>query len=249
MHTPIDVGLPRSARAVTEELLALGGAPLPAEALPGETDGKETRKHRKREAKLRRDALRPPDSFERFRILAELVNEGRRIVELADHKARYALVVIGVLNAGVFFIISRGHLLADLPQAIKPWLVGLAVIYSALTFIFMYYAVECLRPRRMQYLDVMLANDGIDTPPVLHGPRGILFWETIAKYELDAYRRAWASVRMEQLNAEVVVIAHQQARLIRAKYAALHWLFRGLAVLLVLAGVLLAVYAGFGLAG
>lgn len=249
MPTPIDVGLPRPGHAVTDELLALGEAPLPAAGPSGETDEKETRKHRKREAKLRRDALRPPDSFERFRILAELVNQGRRIVELADHKARYALVVIGVLNAGVFFIISRGHLLADLPQAIKPWLVGVAVIYSALTFIFMYYAVECLRPRRMEYLDVMLASDRIGTPAARHNPHGILFWETIAKYEFDAYRRAWASVRMEQLNAEVVVIAHQQARLIQSKYAALQWLFRGLAALLVLAGVLLAVYARFGLAG
>jgi hypothetical protein len=244
-----DVGLPRSVHAVTDELLVLGGSPLPAAGPPGDADDKETHRHRKREAKLRRDAVRPPESFERFRILAELVDQGRQVVELADHKARYALVVIGVLNAGVFFIISRGHLLADLPQSIKPWLVGLVVIYSALTFIFMYYAVECLRPRRMPYLGVMVANDGIDTPAALHGPRGILFWETIAKYELDAYRRAWASVRMEQLNAEVVVIAHQQARLIRSKYAALQWLFRGLAVLLVLAGVLLAVYAGFGLAG
>jgi formate-dependent nitrite reductase membrane component NrfD len=101
----------------------------------------------------------------------------------------------------------------------------------------------------MEYLDAMIANDSIDPPAARHSPRGILFWETIAKYELDAYRRAWGSVRMEQLNAEVVVIAHQQARLIRSKYAALQWLFRGLAVLLVLAGALLAVYAGFGLAG
>jgi hypothetical protein len=244
-----DVGFQRPARAVTEQLPALGGAPLATAGPIGETDDKETRKHRKREAKLRRDAMRPPESFERFRILAELVNQGRRVVELADHKARYALVVIGVLNAGVFFIISRGHLLADLPQAIKPWLVGLAILYSALTFIFMYYAVECLRPRRMEYLDFMLANDGIDTPVARYSPRGILFWETIAKYELEAYQRAWASVRMEQLNDEVVVIAHQQARLIRSKYAALQWLFRGLAVLLVLAGVLLAVYTGFVLAG
>jgi hypothetical protein len=244
-----DAGFARPVHVVTEEPLALGGAPLPAAGPPGDADDKEVRKHRKLEAKLRRDAMRPPESFERFRILAELVDQGRQVVELADHKARYALVVIGVLNAGVFFIISREHLLADLPQSIKPWLVGLVVIYSALTFIFMYYAVECLRPRRMPYLDVMVANDGIDTPAALHGPRGILFWETIAKYELEAYRRAWATVRMEQLNAEVVVIAHQQARLIRSKYAALQWLFRGLAVLLILAGVLLAVYAVFGLAG
>ncbi len=81
-------------------MLALGGAPLPAARVSADDHDKAARKRRKSEAKLRRDAERPPESFERFRILAELVNEGRRVVELADHKARYALVVIGVLNAG-----------------------------------------------------------------------------------------------------------------------------------------------------
>ncbi|HET8837330.1 MAG TPA: hypothetical protein VFN08_21575 [Gemmatimonadales bacterium] len=36
-------------------------------------------------------------------------------------------------------------------------------------------------------------------------PRGLLYWETIAAYELEAYRQAWSGVSMEQLNAEVVV--------------------------------------------
>ncbi len=81
-----------------------------------------------------------------------------------------------------------------------------------------------------------------------HSPRGVLFWETIAEYELDAYRRAWSGIRMEQLNAEVVVIAHQQAGLIRAKYVALGRLYWGLAMLVVLGALLLTVYAGFGLA-
>ena len=39
-------------------------------------------------------------SSERFRILIEMVSEGRQVVDLADHKARYALVMMGVLNAG-----------------------------------------------------------------------------------------------------------------------------------------------------
>jgi hypothetical protein len=59
--------------------------------------------------------VRPPDSFERFRITAELVAEGRQLVEIADHKARYALIVLGVLNPAVFEVISRPNLLEDHP--------------------------------------------------------------------------------------------------------------------------------------
>ena len=100
--------------------------------MAGESD-KQARKRRKREAKLRRDSERPPDSFERFRILMEMIGEGRQVVDLADHKARYALVMMGVLNAGVFFLMSRAHLIADLPQSVKPWLTGFLIAYAALS--------------------------------------------------------------------------------------------------------------------
>ncbi len=224
---------------------ALGGTPLPASGLlPSEHD-KQARKLRKREARLRRDAERPPASFERFRILAELVNEGRQVVDLADHKARYSLVVMGILNAGVFFLMSRSHLFGNLSPGVKPWLIGLAVVYVALTFLFVFYAVDTLRPRRLRYAGTMASDDSSGEG---RGPRGILFWETIATYELDAYRRAWSDARMEQLNAEAVIIAHHQARLIRAKYVALGRLYLGLAVLVALAGMLLAVFTMLGLA-
>jgi hypothetical protein len=230
-------------------MAALGGGPLPEVGpAPGEGD-KQARRRRKREMKLRRDAERPPESFERFRILAELVNEGRQVVDLVDHKARYSLVVMGVLNAGVFFLISRSHLFGSVSQGAKPWLIGFMVVYAALTFLFVFYAVDCLRPRRLQHPDLMAANGDNGEPWARHAPRGILFWETIANYELDAYRRAWSGIRMEQINAEVVIIAHQQGQLIRAKYVALGRLYRGLSILVVLAGILLLVYTAFGLAG
>jgi hypothetical protein len=231
-----------------EALVALGGSLLPEAGFRPDGTEEQTRKQRRREAKLRRDAERPPDSFERFRMLAELVNEGRQVVELVDHKVRYALVVMGVLNAGVFFIMSRGGLIATLPETIKPWLIGFLITYAALTFLFVFYAVDCMRPRRLRYADVMSINGGGSDATVQHNPRGILFWETISRYDLDSYRRAWSTVRMEQLNAEVVIIAHQQAQLIRAKYASLGRLFFGLAVLVVLGAVLLAAYTGFALA-
>ncbi len=228
-------------------MLALGGAPLHPAGPPPDGAEKRARKLQKQEAKRRRDAERPPESFERFRILAELVDEGRQVVEIVDHKVRYALVIIGALNAGVFFLMSRAHMFASLSQGVKPWLMGFLITYAALTVVFVFYAVDCLRPRRLRYADVMSANSGNGEASALSSPRGILFWETIAGYELDAYRRAWSGIHMDQLNAEVVVIAHQQAQLIRAKYVALGRLYQGLAVLVVLAGVLLAVYPGSAL--
>ncbi len=217
---------------------ALGGAPLP-QPVPGE-DEKEARKRRKRESRLRQDAQRPPDSFERFRILSELVKEGRQVIEMADHRARYSLVVMGVLNAGVFSLMSRSHLFGGVSYAAKPWLIGFLVVYAALSFLFVYYAADCLRPRQLGYGHTMaFSGDG-------HLPRGVLYWETIATYDLDAYRRAWSGVRMEQLNAEVVVIAHTMSRLIRIKYVALGRLYVGMAALALLAGALLAVITFFG---
>jgi hypothetical protein len=229
--------------AVAERLEAvLGGAPLPpADTTPGEHD-KQARKRRKREAKLRRDAERPPGSFERFRVLSELVSEGRQVVDLADHKARYSLVIMGVLNAGVFLVISRSHLLGDLPPALKTGLILTIGVYGVLTFLFVYYALDCLRPRRLHY--AQLLGDGHGGQP---GPLGILYWESIAGYDLDAYRRAWGEVRMDQLNAEVVIIAHSLSGLIRAKYRALGRLYWGLAGLVALAGALLVAVTVIGL--
>ncbi|HEX3233999.1 MAG TPA: hypothetical protein VHR41_07360 [Gemmatimonadales bacterium] len=235
----------RAAPAVDEMTAASGGALRPEPtAVTGESDRQE-RKSRKRETKLRRESERPPDSFERFRILMEMVSEGRQVVALADHKARYALVVMGVLNAGIFFLMSPAHLIVSLPQSIKPWLVGSLIAYAALSCVFVLHAIDCLRPRQLHYSQLLSSATG---PSARGGQGGLMYWEATAGYELEAYRHAWDTVHMDQINGEVVVIAHRLALLIRAKYAALGKLYAGLVVLVVLAGVLLAVYTVFALA-
>jgi hypothetical protein len=210
-------------------------------AEPDHAAGKAARKRRKQEEKLRLDAERPPKSLERWRILMDVVDEGRRVAELADHKARYALVVMGVLNAGVFLVLSRAHLLSDLSSELKPWLIGLLVVYAGLTCLFVFHAIDCLRPRRLR-------EAGSPTEGDPQKPQGLLHWEFIEARDLGAYQRAWSTIKMEQLNGEVVVIAHNLARLIAAKYRALGRLYWGLAVLVVLAALQLIVYAGFALA-
>jgi hypothetical protein len=240
------VGVADAALVTLDELVAApGGAPLPEPAPAVGESEKHARKRQKREAKLRRDSDRPPDSFERFRILMELIGEGRQVVDLADHKARYALVIMGALNAGVFFLLSRGHLIADLPPSVKPWLIGFLMMYTALNFVFVLHAIDCLRPRRLHYAELLPGSRGAAS----HGGRhGVMYWEAIAGYELETYQEAWGRVHMAQINSEVVVIAHRLALLIRAKYAALGKLYAGLVILVVLAGVLLALYTWFALA-
>lgn len=222
------------------------GTPQAVNGLPawvGEESDKQARKAHKRETRFRRESERRPDSFERFRILMETVSEGRQVVDLADHKARYALVIMGVLNAGVFFLMSRAHLIAALPHSIKPWLIGALIAYVALSFVFVLHAIDCLRPRQLHYSQ-LLSSAG---PPARGVRRGLMYWEAIAGYELAVYRREWDSVRMDQINGEVVVIVHRLAHLIRAKYAALGRLYAGLVILVVLAGMLLALSTGFAL--
>jgi hypothetical protein len=225
---------------------SMGGAPL-AEPGPafGETE-KAARKRHKRDLRRLRDAERPPDAFERWRILAELVKEGNQIIDMVDHRARYSLVILGALNAGLALILSRLGVLEGLSPNARWAFVGVLVVYAAVTALCVYFAVECLRPRHLYPSDVAMATVGDAGVQPRHAPRGILFWETVSAYELDDYRKAWGEVRMEQLNAEVVALAHRQSRAIRAKYAILGRLFTGLVLLVVLAALLLGTRALLG---
>jgi hypothetical protein len=237
MASPAADVLPTIPASIAGRSILLGGAPAPSPAEPVYEGDKAARKRRKRDEKLRRDAERPPKSLERWRILMDVVDEGRRVVELADHKARYALVVMGALNAGVFLLLARAHVISGLSSELKPWLIGFLVGYAGLSCLFVFQAIDCLRPRQLR-------DTGLLATAGPHGPRGLLYWELIGAYKLDAYQGAWSTVRMEQLNAELVLIAHHLARLIGRKYRALGRLYWGLAALVVLAALQLVMFAG-----
>ena len=188
------------------------------------------RKERKREAKRRRDARRPPDSYERFKILLEVIGEQRHVVDLEDHRARYAMIIMGAINAGVFLVASRAVGNGQLPAPLPHWLVGVVVVYLAATLLFILGAVDCLRPRALQR-------------------RGLLHWEGALMHDVAEYQGAWSEVRMDQLNSEAVLVAHMLARMIHEKYRANRRLYGGLAVLIVLGAVLLTILGMISLIG
>jgi hypothetical protein len=180
------------------------------------------KKERKREAKRLRDAQRQPDSFERFKILLQVIGEQRHVVDLEDHRARYAMIIMGAVNAAVLLVGSRiatkGHLMAVLPQ----WLMAVILVYLAATMLFIVAVVDCLRPR------------------ALHR-RGLLHWEGALRHSVHEYEAAWSEVRMDQLNREAANVAHMLAHLIHAKYRANRRLYTVLVVLIGLGAVLLMI--------
>ena len=189
------------------------------------------------------DTLRPPDAWERFRILLESVDQGRRITEMADHKARYALVLIGLVNAAVILLGTRSDFLEGSPGWLDPWLHALLIPYIGATFAALGFAIACLRPHALQ-----TSPSGTDRPS---GPgqqaQGVLFWEGIVRRNLEHYQRTWDSVTMGQLNAELVVVAHALAVVNRTKFVAVRRMYIALVLVIALAAFLLALDVWFGI--
>lgn len=218
------------------EDVAIDGCPAWAPLTPAPPPAPDPRREHKRKARLARDAVRLPDSWERLRVLIEVVDEERSVVEIADHKARYGLVILGVINTILFVLLARGSVFRAVPGWLEPWLVALVALYLVLTFLFVLHAIQCLRPRELA------GDDSVHRAGIL----GIMFWEGIIQHDLAGYRKEWSEARMDQLTTEAATVAYRLAHLIRAKYQALGRLYSGLVVLLGLCTILIAAYAAWG---
>jgi uncharacterized protein YjiK len=207
-------------------------APVAADL--AEDDGKR----RRREAKLQAESTRSMDPWERYRALVDTLEEAQDLVELADRKARFALVIMGALNIAFFFLATRTDLVDYLPLWLRPFLGFYLLLYAAVALFFFLEAIEALRPRRFQPHLSYPGEGGRE-----HYPEGVRYYEDIVQRDLEAYRRAWREVRFGQLNAEIAVQNHIMARINVDKYRSLRRLYGGLRVLTILAGGLLAILA------
>ena len=201
-------------------------------------DGDDDPKRRKKEAKLLAEQARSLDPWERYRTLVDALEEGMDLVELADRKARFALVIMGALNISFFFLVTRAELIDVLPAALRPFLGFYLLIYAGVALFFFLEAIEALKPRRFRPQHAVPRRGWAE-----HFPEGLRYYEDVVLRDLEAYRRAWREVRFGQLNAELAVQNHVMARINSDKFRSLRRLYGGLRVLTLLAGGLLAVLA------
>ncbi len=220
-----------------------GGSVGTEEAAPSSETERKAEKNRRKEAKRLEDAKRPLDAWERYRALVDALDEGHQLLEIADRKARFALVIMGALNVLTFLLATRVEFLELIPQGWRSWLGVYLVVYAAVSVYFFLQAIEALRPRRF---NPRLQYPGEAGPD--HFPMGLRYYEDAVMRDLEAHRRAWREVGFGQLNAELSVQTHIMARTNQDKYRALRRLYVGLRVMTLLAAGLITVLAFAALA-
>jgi uncharacterized protein YjiK len=189
----------------------------------------------KKEKKQRKDAIRALDSWERYRALTDAVDEANDLVDLADHKARFALVIMAAVNVVLFFTADAMDPLKSKSFVLQIVLGIYLFFYILIALYFFLQAIESLRPRKSKPQVAPVDEAGIEEFPL-----GIRFYEDILRRDVDAYKKAWQEVRIGQLNAELAVQAHALAEINKAKYGALRRLYKGLQIMLLMAVGLVA---------
>jgi hypothetical protein len=181
----------------------------------------EAKAERKRQKDLERfTETRPLDPWERYRALSDHVDHLLDVTELADRKTRFALVILGALNAVNVLIAIRA------PQIVAG--------YVLISLYFFVFAIMALRPRagRMHRAGEARAGGGVP---------GLRLMDDMLATDIDDYYELWKRAEVGQLDREMALQAYLLARANADKFRAVHRVFRGLLLLVGLTGVLVAI--------
>jgi hypothetical protein len=188
----------------------------------------------RRKLEEERGLLDPPD---RYKALVNAVEASQDLIELADKKARFALVIMSVLNAVAVLLVVRGGTAVIPRTGILGVLVAVEfATYAVVTVYYISQAINALRPR------------GVAPPPSSQLPElvepeksmRVLFYADVVARERTRYRELWANLRMDNLTTELADQLYTLSVINGQKYAALQRLYFGLTVMTVLLAVVIA---------
>ena len=194
-------------------------------------DAKAERKRRKDEERF--TETRPLDPWERYRALSDHVDHLLDVTELADRKTRFALVILGALNAvNVLIAIRAPQIDADglNHTFIQVYVAG----YVLISLYFFVYAIMALRPRvgRMHRIGEKRSHGGLP---------GLRLMDDILATDIDDYYELWRTAEVGQLDREMALQAYLLARANAEKFQAVRRVFQGLLLLVGLTALLVAI--------
>jgi hypothetical protein len=196
-------------------------------------------KGRKKELKRLHDSTRSLDGWEQYRALVDASEEAYDLIDISNREARFALIVMGALNAVPFVFLTRTDTIAALSRNER---IGMAILlagYVVLLFYFILQAIEALHPGWFKPEISTWATDRLDHPA------GVRHFEEIIHRTAAEHWTAWQNVRLSQLNAELAVQIHSLARKNHAKHLAVRRLYLGLRAMVTMLGAVLLLYAVF----
>lgn len=197
----------------------------------------DAKAERRRQRGLERfDENRVLDPWERYRALSDHYEALQDASEQGDRKTRFALLILGGLNAVNLVVVTRGDVLG-LPTT-GQGVVGVYVAcYALLSLCFFFYAIAALRPR----------TPTVESTP--EGTGGLRRAEAIVKQAHDEYCETWKHARLGSLNDELASMAYAMAYGNTEKLRALGRVYFGLYVLVGLTAALLVMLGWSALAG
>src|SRR5262245_57359397 len=183
-------------------------ADIPKLSLEAQTD-KEVRRERRRLEKHQEDQVRLIDGWEQYRALWDGIDFKRQIINMGDKKVRFALVIMGALNAALLLVLTRGPVLRSLPPSARVVLIVLLAIYGVVTYWFVLHTIEALRPRpeaRVADNDHWVAREGAGLGTNgAPAPMGLMIHGTDLTRSFDDERKLWGRARLSELNSELIL--------------------------------------------
>jgi hypothetical protein len=195
---------------------------------------------RKKELRRLLGEARRLEPWERYRALNDAMDEAYEQMDHSNREARFALIVMGILNAFVVISASRPEVVGSLDVTQRMVAAVLLGIYAVTAMYFLYQAIEALNPGKFRpKLENWDAND--------MRPMGVRYYEDVIDRDVRGHWQAWHDVNIGQLNAELALQFHCLCIKTDVKRVALTRLFGGLRVMtmLVVALMVLFVYASW----
>ena len=191
---------------------------------------------RKKDIKRMLDMSRPLDAWERYRALNDATDEAYEVIDISNREARFALILMGGLNAVVVLAATRADLLASLDTRQRAWAAILLAIYGVIAVYFLLQAIEALRPGKFR------PHLGDWPERAEDFPKGIRYYEDVIERDVRSHWQAWREVQIGQLNAELAIQLHSMCIKSNIKRIALRRLYAGLRVMTLLVAGLIALF-------
>jgi hypothetical protein len=103
-------------------------------------------KLKKKEFKRLFDTTRELDGWERYRALIDASDEAYDLIDISNREARFALIVMGALNAMPLILLTKTDIIASMTRFERLWMVTFLIGYAVLLLYFILQAIEALHP-------------------------------------------------------------------------------------------------------
>lgn len=185
------------------------------------------------------DDNRPLSPSELYRALNDALDEGHDLFDLSNRDARFALILMGGLNAALVIVASQSNLreqLSPVERQIEGSIIG---IYALFALAFLLQAIAALRPGQYR-------------PQLQHWPRGrgdfpkgVRYYEDVVQRSTAEHWQTWRDVTLRELNAELAVQVHSIALKNNTRKLALRRLYSSLRLMTGLFAAILILFVIF----